>query len=78
MVRKQSLRFPTSLAVDDFIGDVGWDFGVVGEFHGVAGATLGHAAHLGSIAEHRGERNFRADLLDPSIALATDGLKYTG
>ena len=52
------LRLAARLAIDDPACDVGGDFGVVGELHGVASATLGHRPHLGSIAEHRGERDF--------------------
>src|SRR5690606_14221186 len=43
--------------------DVRRSFGVLGEFHGVAGATLGHGTDIGRITEHLAQRNFSTDNL---------------
>lgn len=37
--------------------DVVWHFAVLGEFHGVAGAALGHGAEVRRVAEHFGQRD---------------------
>ena len=36
----------------DRLGNARRGFGVAGEFHGEAGAALGHGAHVGGVAEH--------------------------
>src|SRR5690606_13315239 len=38
--------------------DVRRSFCVLGEFHGVAGATLGHGTDVGSVTKHLAQRNF--------------------
>ena len=48
------------------------NFCVVGELHRVAGAALGHAAQLGGVAEHLGQRHHGPD--DLRVAARLDAL----
>mmetsp|Transcript_130755 Transcript_130755/g.317607 ORF Transcript_130755/g.317607 Transcript_130755/m.317607 type:complete len:309 (-) Transcript_130755:1217-2143(-) len=43
---------------------------VAGELHGVVGATLGHAAELGDVVEHLGERHESLDRLEAAGLVA--------
>src|SRR5690606_4944298 len=54
-------RAESTLFFDNSFDDVRRSFGVLREFHGVAGATLRHGTHISGIAEHFAQRHFSAD-----------------
>src|SRR5690606_41496076 len=51
----------STLFFDNSFADVRRSFGVLREFHVVAGATLRHGPHISGIAEHFAQRHFSAD-----------------
>src|SRR3954464_13919257 len=56
----RSLRL-TAPVLDDLLGDVGRNFLVLLELHGVGGPTLGHGPHVRGVAEHLAERDVSRD-----------------